>query len=495
MHPRGLEDNCFGWWIGADSQEFPLSSDESSNTPDADVGIQKIGSCSDNTVNQTDGNGPIKTSTTTQVQAASKVHEEISLLHGRERRDSGFDDDGSNGVSEIKKQKSLTSGLCYTPERLVKSNDFRILVPRSSSPRNTADIEAQIFACSCCCCCCRSQLVHLHRPLQKSCRQTSDDQCTEVEGKRPLGVNRNDDRAGAADLEALLEKGAFLHDTELGRPTIRTPSRSIQSKNLDTPNGESINSCCCHCLHHSKKVNVQDESYEARIKFNDQILRRLSNTSCGCHIRSTSELALDDQRDTGSFCRVKQCQIKSERENDANCPSKSCSDFVDPQQLHSSNQMHAESRSEQLPVTDEIQNGFRVQDDMFLDEQNGCSSASRKTDGATGTVTKTNEDLHISEGSPVNLEPLGKRLRGLRDSNGSIVDDLAVLRADFSREEQKLDHLLDDTRKLRNEVNELRYLDDLLNLLNGKLENISKRSWPFTVRHRRLKNEELNLII
>lgn len=65
----------------------------------------------------------------------------------------------------------------------------------------------------------------------------------------------------------------------------------------------------------------------------------------------------------------------------------------------------------------------------------------------------------------------------------------------FQKDEWKINDLSDDVRKLRNEVCELRYLDDLLKLLKGELDRISKRNWPFAIGNVKHGREEINLVV
>ena len=59
----------------------------------------------------------------------------------------------------------------------------------------------------------------------------------------------------------------------------------------------------------------------------------------------------------------------------------------------------------------------------------------------------------------------------------------------------KVDSLFNDTNKLHREVNELKFMDDLLKLLSGKLEKVSMKDWPFVIRNAKSGIEELNLIV
>lgn len=64
----------------------------------------------------------------------------------------------------------------------------------------------------------------------------------------------------------------------------------------------------------------------------------------------------------------------------------------------------------------------------------------------------------------------------------------------LQRDEKKAINLLDDTTRLLEDVHDLRYFDDLVKLLDGELERISRRNWPFILGHSNPR-EEMNLII
>lgn len=48
--------------------------------------------------------------------------------------------------------------------------------------------------------------------------------------------------------------------------------------------------------------------------------------------------------------------------------------------------------------------------------------------------------------------------------------------------------------RLLEDVHDLRYFDDLIKLLGGDLDKISRRNWPFILGHSN-PHEEMNLII
>jgi len=61
-------------------------------------------------------------------------------------------------------------------------------------------------------------------------------------------------------------------------------------------------------------------------------------------------------------------------------------------------------------------------------------------------------------------------------------------------DEKKAISLSSDTTRLLEDIHDLRYFDDLVKLLEGELERISRRNWPFVLGHNK-PHEEMNLII
>lgn len=63
-------------------------------------------------------------------------------------------------------------------------------------------------------------------------------------------------------------------------------------------------------------------------------------------------------------------------------------------------------------------------------------------------------------------------------------------------EDEKVELLEIETSNFHHDINELKYLDDLLNLLRGEIERISRRNWPFIIGHTdKHENEEINLVV
>ncbi|XP_011304927.1 uncharacterized protein [Fopius arisanus] len=105
------------------------------------------------------------------------------------------------------------------------------------------------------------------------------------------------------------------------------------------------------------------------------------------------------------------------------------------------------------------------------------------------------ESLKYDRTTEKDFNELRERLEQLQENSKDMYRDIGLLRIDFQCEERKLDNLLNETSRLHRDMSELRYLDDLLNLLRGELARISRRNWPFVLGHDDYDNEEINLVV
>uniref|UniRef100_A0A1B6D350 Uncharacterized protein n=1 Tax=Clastoptera arizonana TaxID=38151 RepID=A0A1B6D350_9HEMI len=71
--------------------------------------------------------------------------------------------------------------------------------------------------------------------------------------------------------------------------------------------------------------------------------------------------------------------------------------------------------------------------------------------------------------------------------------EMILLKQDLEELESHTDILLLETKQLREELQDLCYLDDLIHLMNGQLDRITIKQWPFSIAHD--NKSELNLII
>jgi len=81
---------------------------------------------------------------------------------------------------------------------------------------------------------------------------------------------------------------------------------------------------------------------------------------------------------------------------------------------------------------------------------------------------------------------LDSRVRGLQEGTRELLADVNRLQEDFELQDRvvrHVTHVMARTRQLAEDVQDTRYLDDLIFLLQGQLDRISLRKWPFVVAH------------
>ncbi|KAL7296683.1 hypothetical protein TKK_0010098 [Trichogramma kaykai] len=93
------------------------------------------------------------------------------------------------------------------------------------------------------------------------------------------------------------------------------------------------------------------------------------------------------------------------------------------------------------------------------------------------------------------LKKLYEKIERLKSSGCQLKKEIDKLKADFSNDEEILDTLLGGVIKFRNEMNEFKFTNDLVKLLKGDLEKVSNRNWPFKTGHTSYGIKELNFII
>lgn len=93
---------------------------------------------------------------------------------------------------------------------------------------------------------------------------------------------------------------------------------------------------------------------------------------------------------------------------------------------------------------------------------------------------------------------LDSRVRGLQEDTRQLQADVNRLQKDFELQERDARHVTVRTRQLAEDVQDTRYMDDLIFLLQGQLDRISLRKWPFAVANVLRNadcNRELNLVV
>ncbi|XP_025159627.1 uncharacterized protein LOC105190884 isoform X1 [Harpegnathos saltator] len=132
------------------------------------------------------------------------------------------------------------------------------------------------------------------------------------------------------------------------------------------------------------------------------------------------------------------------------------------------------------------------EEDRFCDCK---SSHDQLTRLALAIETDAEEEVPAILDDPNNwLRQLRDKIERLQHGHKEIRGDIRGLHGDFQRDERKLSDVSGDTTRLRGEIRELRYLDDLLTLIQGELARISRRNWPFVLGNSEPR-EEVNLIV
>ncbi|PNF24051.1 hypothetical protein B7P43_G08369 [Cryptotermes secundus] len=93
---------------------------------------------------------------------------------------------------------------------------------------------------------------------------------------------------------------------------------------------------------------------------------------------------------------------------------------------------------------------------------------------------------------------LDSKLRVLQAEAGRLHTDISILQRDFQSMESAASLMIQEARQLGEDLRDIRYLDDLIFLLQGQLDRISLRKWPFLLAHtlpHKDSTQELNLVV
>ncbi|XP_049815354.1 uncharacterized protein LOC126262636 [Schistocerca nitens] len=99
-----------------------------------------------------------------------------------------------------------------------------------------------------------------------------------------------------------------------------------------------------------------------------------------------------------------------------------------------------------------------------------CSSAPRSEEASPGTGQDGRREQRLRRA----VDLLWRQTRRLRA-------DIRRLHCDLKTEEQRVAGLLEEARRVREELLDARFLDDLVLLLDGRLDCMPLRHWPFAV--------------
>ncbi|XP_014484229.1 PREDICTED: uncharacterized protein LOC106749371 isoform X2 [Dinoponera quadriceps] len=217
---------------------------------------------------------------------------------------------------------------------------------------------------------------------------------------------------------------------------------------------------------------------------------RLNSTWDNCNGSSTRLYSLEDTSD------IQSNDCSSNRQSDApDTPMCLCDELA----IASKDRVGDHNRGTAINEVASILEGFRNDPEKALLEEEDrfydCRSSHDQLTRLALAIETDAEEAPAILGDPNNwLRQLRDKIERLQHGHKEIRGDIRALRGDFQRDERKIGDVSGNTARLRGEIRELRYLDDLLTLIQGELARISRRSWPFILGNNEPR-EEINLIV
>ncbi|XP_076279948.1 uncharacterized protein LOC143208898 isoform X2 [Lasioglossum baleicum] len=353
-----------------------------------------------------------------------------------------------------KSQKSSRSrGVCYTPERLVKSQEYRILTP---SPRYLSISQARL-------------MLENESPWKA------------LRCRRRLNYLIDSKQVGATQLRTLLSSTPV----EVAMPAIFSPHWRSSKGTLERD-------------HDILKTNYNstDQKRPNDVQTSDLIYKRSSNEGLNvswedCKRIETRSSSMDDT--SGIQSNDWSSDTHSDLQNTPLCLS---DELATTNYKLNTSQGRCTAINEVVSIlevldTDPEKAAVLLEEDRFCDITSSHDQLTRLA-LSIETDAKVPDALETSENVVRNLQ---RRVEMLQASNKDMFRDICNLRQSFQCDERKMEDISSRTSKLREDVHELRYLDDLLNLLRGNLQRISERGWPFVVGRMKNPSEEMNLVV
>ncbi|XP_076245095.1 uncharacterized protein LOC143185743 [Calliopsis andreniformis] len=354
---------------------------------------------------------------------------------------------------ELKPRRS--QGMCYTPERLIRSQEYRILTP---SPHYLSISQARI--------------INENENSRKALR------C-----RRRLNYLIDSKQVGATQLKALLHP----LPAEETLPTINShrwkSCKRVCGGDDSAKSDDSI-------------AKTEDQKKSTSLQTLDLIgkrpsYERLNVTWEDCKKMETPSSSLEDTSG------IQSNDWSSDSHSDLqNTPLCLCDELA-------STNYKLEGSQERCTAINEVVSILEVLDTepekatVLLDEDRFCDSTSSH-DHLTRLALTIESDATVPDilEDPENLvQRLQSKVEKLENSNKDIFKDILNLRKSFQCDEDTVADISSNMNHLRQDIHELRYLDDLLDLLRGELKRISKRNWPFVIGHTKHHSEEMNLIV
>ncbi|XP_054006352.1 uncharacterized protein LOC128891140 [Hylaeus anthracinus] len=448
----------FGWWL---SNENKLNSSTTNQDKDclslgsSESMLSCIDSEDDDSYSLAQEFRQERNNNCERIELASLIHEDldVNLIEqdaiGKESEVTPFSaKEAENYFDESKSKSRGFQAVCYTPERLIKSQEYRILTP---SPRYLSISQARIMP----------ENENQRKALR--CRR----RLNYLIDSKQVGLVRSNSAEVAVPTIVLHHWNAYRRSYD-----------SDENGKLEiTQNGKDMKK--------SSNVNIpgllSERSSEEGLSISWEDWKKIDTRSSS--LEDTSGIQSNDwSSDT-----------HSDTQNTPLC-------LFD--ELASTNYKF-DSSQERGTRTNEVVSILKALDTdpekamVLLEEDRFCNSTSShdqltRLALAIETDTKVPEVVEHSENI---VHRLQMKVEKLQASSKDIYKDICNLRTSFQCDERKVTDISSSTNKLRQDIHEMRYLDDLLSLLRGEIERISKRNWPFVIGRTEHDSEEMNLIV
>ncbi|EFN73859.1 hypothetical protein EAG_06501 [Camponotus floridanus] len=444
------EEESFGWWLNPEIAVLQYGKDHRSSGPM---------SCYVDSDDSADNRSFVQ-DVARQEQESGSSSEKIEL--GSFTRDD-LDPDLEKDVEEMNSWSMIEDdnqdnlreefkAICYTPERLIRSQEYRILVP---SPRPFIFSQARIRSEN------ESRERKFHRCQKQSDRYIDSGQI----GTMLLSLPITDVRTHAIS-SSTFENGRWVNKD------FNASVRSDDNHSADRDRSARSTGTISSSRSSYDRLNSIGDNYK------DLISRPLSlEDTSGIQSNDWSLETQSDARST-PMCLCDELAIASRN---------SIVSFGNDRDV-TINEITA--ILENLQSDPEKARLLLEEEDSFCDD---TSSHDRLTRLALTIETDTEVPSTVSDSNNW-IHHLRDKIERLQLGNKEIHRDMYGLRTNFECDEKKAVDLSNDATKLIEDIYELRYFDDLLKLLEGELERISQRNWPFVLGHNRPR-EEMNLII
>ncbi|XP_026670638.1 uncharacterized protein LOC108626465 isoform X2 [Ceratina calcarata] len=363
---------------------------------------------------------------------------------------------------DLKAKSRAPHGVCYTPERLVRSQEYRILAPSPpylsiSQPRIVEENE--------------------NSPKTSRCR-------------RRLNYLIDAKQVGVTELKPEPKLKEIVAPMT-GSHQWRNYKRVYYGGNLAKTNNENEEEMNESALSMSiRNKSDSSQTFDPLVKKSSYDKLNVTWEDIGGKMGTRSS-SLDDTSG------IQSNDWSSDTHSDLqNTPLSLCDELA-------ATSFKLDVTQERYTAINEVVSILEVLDTnpdkaaVLLEEDRFCESTSSH-DQLTRLALAIETDATV----PVDFEKpehlvhrLQNKVKTLEANSKDIYRDISDLRKSFQCDEQRMADISSHTTKLRQDVHELRYLDDLLNLLRGEVERISKRNWPFVVARSDHHPEELNLIV